>query len=351
MAKMTSAERLAVALARREPDRVPLVLPAVLHGARLLGLTVERYFSRAEHVVEGQLRLCTALGNDAVLGVLYACQELEAFGGETLFREDGPPNAGAPVLRAPEDIDRLEPPRIAECPTLVRVLRIIQQLRQRTGGAVPVVGSLLSPFTLPILQMGFESYLVLMHEDPVRFERLMAVNEEFAVSWANAQLAAGADALVFVDPISSPSMIPRDRYLHTGFPIACRTLRRIHGPCAASFASAPVLPIVDLVARTGAVAVTASCTEDLAELKRRCGASLAVMGNLNAIEMRRWTADDAAFRVKAAIAAAGPGGGFVLSDNHGEIPLQVSDDTLREVAEASRRWGQYPLEWVTADER
>ena len=65
--------------------------------------------------------------------------------------------------------------------------------------------------------------------------------------------------------------------------------------------------------------------------------------------MRRWTAQEAEDRVKHALAAGGPGGGFVLTDQHGEIPWQVSEDKLLTVAEAIRRWGQYPLEWVRND--
>jgi len=60
--------------------------------------------------------------------------------------------------------------------------------------------------------------------------------------------------------------------------------------------------------------------------------------------MRRWSPDRAEAEVKAAIAAAGRGGGFILSDNHGEIPWQVPENVLIAISEATRRWGRYPLE-------
>jgi uroporphyrinogen decarboxylase len=204
----------------------------------------------------------------------------------------------------------------------------------------------ISPFSLPVMQMGFEAYLVLMHEDEPRFEKLMRVNEEFTTTWANAQLAAGAGAISYSDPVSSPSIVERELYLRTGFPIACRTLARIRGACATSFASGRILPIVDDIARTGTVAVGASALEDLAATKAACRGRLAVMGNLNAIEMRTWSPEAAEARVKDAIAKAGPGGGFILTDNHGEIPWQVPDEVLLAVSEAVYQWGRYPLDWV-----
>jgi uroporphyrinogen decarboxylase len=62
--------------------------------------------------------------------------------------------------------------------------------------------------------------------------------------------------------------------------------------------------------------------------------------------MRRWTPEQAELAVKRAIAKAGPGGGFILSDNHGEIPFQVSDEILLAIREAVDRWGRYPLHWL-----
>jgi uroporphyrinogen decarboxylase len=74
-----------------------------------------------------------------------------------------------------------------------------------------------------------------------------------------------------------------------------------------------------------------------------------VLGNLNALEMRRWTPEQAEASVKEAVEKAGRGGRFILSDNHGEIPWQVSDDVLRAVADAVERWGRYPLDWAQSD--
>jgi len=59
--------------------------------------------------------------------------------------------------------------------------------------------------------------------------------------------------------------------------------------------------------------------------------------------MRRWTQEQAEAKVKEALAKAGPGGGFILSDNHGEIPWQVPDEVLLAISEAVHIWGQYPL--------
>ncbi len=341
---MTSTERVSTTLGHQEPDRVPLLLPTILQGARELGLSIREYFSSADHVIEGQQRLRARYRGDGLFGFLYAAQEIEAWGGETVFIDDGPPNAGAPVIRSADDIEGLEPPRVEDSAVLVRVLEVISGLKDRVGDDAPILGVAIAPFSLPVMQMGFEAYLDLMHDRPPVLERLLRINEAFCVEWCNAQLAAGATAISYTDPVSSPSIVPPALARQYAFPSAARVLGALEGPAAAGLAAGRCLPILDDIAGYGAVGVSASCHEDLAQIKAACAGRLTVMGNLNAIEMRRWTADEAERQVRAAIAAAAPGGGFVLTDNHGEIPWQVPDEILEAISEAVHRWGRYPLD-------
>ena len=343
--KMSSAERVGLALSHKEADRVPYLLPVILQGAQELGLTIEAYFSLAENIIQGQLRLRQRYGHDGLFGFMYTAQEVEAWGGSVVFREDGPPNAGAPPLKA-SDISRLDPPDPHHCPALCRVLDVIRGLKQRVGDEVPILGVSIAPFSLPVMQLGFEAYLDLMFEQPDLHHRLMAINEEFCVAWSNAQLAAGATAISYTDPVSSPSMVPREMYLELGLPSAKRTLARLDGPAATGFASAPCLPIIHEVISSGTVGVSASSKEDLREMKAACAGKVTVMGNLNALEMCTWTAAETERQVKACIAAAAPGGGFVLTDNHGEIPWQVPREVLMALGQAVRRWGRYPIDWL-----
>lgn len=343
---MTSMQRVLAALGQQEPDRVPVFLLATLHGAKELGLSIRDYYSRAEYVAEGQMRLLAKYRSDCVYPFYYASIELEAFGGDTIFIDDGPPNGGGPVIHRSEDIDHLAPPRVADSPGLLRGLETIRLLRERVGDTVPIVGAVIAPFSLPVLQMGFAGYLELIYEQPQRFARLMAVNQSFCVEWANAQLAAGATAIGYADPLASTTNIPRALYLKTGFGITRETLGRIKGPVALHLASGRGLPIVEEIVGGGAAIVGVSALENLADWKAAVRSRITLLGNLNGIQMRRWTPAEAESEVKQAIAKAGRGGGFILADNHGEIPWQVPDEVLLAIREAVDRWGRYPLDWL-----
>ncbi|MEG3637770.1 uroporphyrinogen decarboxylase family protein [Magnetococcus sp. PR-3] len=348
-APMTSMQRVLTTLGHQEPDRVPLFLLFTITGAKELGTSIKDYFSDAAMVAKGQLKLLEKYDNDCLYGFHYAAIETQAWGGDVIWFEDGPPNAGRPVITRPEDIDHLHVPDIPKSPDLQRVLESQRRMKQAVGDTVPIIGVAISPFSLPVMQMGFGPYLELIYTDRTRFQKLMALNEAFSIAWANAQLEAGATAICYFDPVSSTTNIPADLYKETGYEVAKRTLASIQGPTATHFASGNALEIVDQVAQTGTAVMGISSAEDLDQLKSSCRGKLSLLGNLNGVSMRRWSAEMTEHAVKEVIRKAAPGGGFILSDNHGEIPWQVPHEVLQGVRDALNKWGRYPLDWVEAE--
>ena len=344
--KTTSLQRVLTTLGHQEPDRVPFFLLVTMHGAKELGLSIKEYFSKAENVIEGQLRLRAKYRHDCIYNFFYAPLEVEAWGGDVIYCDDGPPNSGAPFITNPEDIMKLEPPQVEGIPCLSKVLKSAQMFKEKIGDDAPIIGVVMSPFSLPVMQMGFDKYIELMYDRPDLFDHLMKINEEFCVQWANAQLKAGTTAICYFDPVSSTTISTKEMYLKTGFKVAKRTIARIKGPTATHMASGRSLPIIGDIAETGTAMIGVSSQENLEELKAACRNKLSVLGNLNGVEMRRWRPEEAEIEVKKAISKAGFGGGFILSDNHGEIPWQVPDDVLMAISQAAHKWGQYPLDWM-----
>lgn len=344
--KMTSSERVFTTMGYKQPDRVPFFLLATMHGARELGLSIREYFSKSENVVEGQLRMQAKYRHDCLYNFFYAPLEIEAFGGEVIFYDDGPANSGRPLINDVSDIYKLEPPSIHNIECLTKVLKTTEELKANIKDEVPIIGVVMSPYSLPIMQMGFEKYIEIMFKDPKAFQVLMRINSVFCVNWANAQLAAGATAICYFDPVASSTITAKDFYEKTGFEIAKKTIASINGPTATHMASGRCLPTLNLISRTGTAAIGVSVDEDLPQLSEKCKDKLTVIGNLNGIEMRNWTPEIAENKVKEAIANAAPNYGFILSDNHGEIPWYVSEDILMAISEAVHKWGEYPLNWI-----
>lgn len=340
---MTSMERVLTTLSHKEPDRVPMFLLTTMHGAKELDLSIKEYFSHSDNVVKGQMRLREKYRNDCIYTFFYAPVETEAFGGGVIYYEDGPPNSADPCIKDSDEIRKLNIPDVKSSASLLKVLKATEKLKSLVKDEVPIIGVVMSPFSLPVMQMGFEEYLKLIFFEPELFQTLMKVNEEFCVQWANAQLEAGATAICYFDPVSSSSIIQPEEYLKTGFEVAKRTISRIKGPTATHFASGKSLPILDKVAETGTAVAAVSVEEDLREIKNKCSGKLSILGNLNGIEMRKWSSEHTREIVGEAISKAAEGGGFILGDNHGEIPFQVPDNVLLDISEAVHELGRYPI--------
>ncbi len=78
---------------------------------------------------------------------------MQAMGGKVIFKDGGPPLAGAPIIRETDEILNLEPPVIEETECLQKVLHITKRLKEEVGDEVPIIGVVMSPFSLPIMQM------------------------------------------------------------------------------------------------------------------------------------------------------------------------------------------------------
>jgi len=343
---MNSIERTMSAITHHEPDRVPLFLLLSLYGAKELGLPIKTYFSDPKNVVKAQLLMKEKYRNDCIYTFFYAPIEIEAFGGDVIFVDDGPPNSGAPCIKSMKDIDTLKVPDIEKCEGLQRVLSATRQLKEAVGNETPIIGVVMSPFSLPVMQMGFEKYLDLIYFHPEQFNKLMQVNEAFCVNWANAQLAAGATAICYFNPLASPNIIEKSKYLTSGYLVDKKTLSQIKGPTATHLASGIALSMIDEIAASGSLIVGFSGNDDLVKIKAAAKDRICLLGNLNGIEMVHWSSEQVEDEVKNLIAKAGIGGGLIISDNHGEIPWQVPEQTLMAISDAVHTFGQYPLQWI-----
>ena len=344
---MTSMERTLQAIGHMEPDRVPLFLLFSLYGAKEAGVSVKDYFSHSEKVVKTQLYMREKYKNDCYYTFSYAAAEVEAFGGEVVFVEKGTPVSGEPVIASLEHLERIEKtdlPDIKNTPCLSRVLATTESLNREAKGEVPIIGVVMSPFSLPVMQMGFEKYLELLYFRRELWEKLMRFNEAFCVAWANAQLEAGATAICYFDPLASPAMIDVETYRQTGFLVAKRTIGAIKGPVATHLASGISLPVVEDIKNTGSLVLGCSAQDDLSALKKQAKGKICLLGNLNGLEMIGWSEAQAEEKVRSVIEQAGEGGGLLLGDNHGEIPFQVPEKVLQAISDAVHVHGRYPLQ-------
>ncbi|MBD3157169.1 MAG: hypothetical protein GF309_00140 [Candidatus Lokiarchaeota archaeon] len=338
---MKPIERVATTLKHEEPDKVPIFILTTVHGAHAVGKSYGDYFSNAELLAKGQLKLQEQLGHDCLYPFFYAAKEVEAFGGEACVKTHGPPEAGEPVFESAEDLRATELPE----PTsdvfdpIIEAQRILYDAK---GDSVPIINAIVAPFSLPVMLLGFENWIECIVSRPDFAKEIVERLLEYSVQLSNYLFENHATALAYFNPVATGQITSLVEYRHLSLEVDKKYYRKVEGPCIYALAgskSRSILPT--LVEEIGIPGVTVSSNDDLKEIKREYGKKTTLVGNLDNLAMASWSAEEAKAQVKRCIDSAAEGGGYVICDHHGDIPENVPNELLEELVKARNRWGRY----------
>lgn len=339
---MNSLERILTTLGFQEPDRVPVLPVLLLQGAKALNLKLADYFQNAGHMAKGQEALMDRYGHDGVYGIPHVVEDIEPFGGQIVYCETGSPTVGKMAWRTWNDTNLSRVPDPTRHPALVRTLNTIEMLAKKFKGQKLIIGGAIAPLSLPSMLIGTEKLFELMfwEDELIRtpiLTNVLNIAKDFCVAWCNAQLQAGADVVVLADGIASASCIMREHFQKYALPVLRETISAIQGTVVYEPVGR-IEPFVDLLPGIGSGLVILECTDDIKKCKTVLNGKMAVMGNLNNIEMITWdraTTLNACFDLMDRVA---PGGGFILGAQGPEIPWDVPDEVIQAIVEAPRMW-------------
>jgi uroporphyrinogen decarboxylase len=249
----------------------------------------------------------------------------DAMGLGLSFVDGEGPRLARPV-RDDAAVGRLAPPRPET--DLRYVLDAVREIRLALRGRVPLIGFAGSPFTLACYMVegggstDFGTVKAMLYRRPDLLHRLLEVNARAVADCLNAQIEAGAQAVMLFDTWGGT--LAHAAYLE--FSLAY--IRRVIGSLAREAAGERVPSIVftkgggpwlEAIAACGCDAVGVDWTVSLADVRRRIGDRVALQGNLDPLVL---LADPAVVRREAerVLADYGPGAGHVFNLGHGIVP-------------------------------
>jgi uroporphyrinogen decarboxylase len=229
------------------------------------------------------------------------------------------------------------------------VMDAVREIRRALDGRVPLIGFSGSPFTLACYMVegrgsdDFRNVKRLIYSRPDLAHRLLEVNARAVADYLNAQIAAGAQAVMVFDTWGGT--LAHDAYLE--FSLAY--LRRVVGALARSRDGARVPSIVftkgggqwlEAIAACGCDAVGLDWTTSLGAARRRVGDRVALQGNLDPLVL---LTDSATVKreTERVLADFGAGSGHVFNLGHGIVPQTPPENVaalVETVRSASRRF-------------
>jgi uroporphyrinogen decarboxylase len=343
----TGMERFGALMSGRIPDRVPIVCNLLDQGARELGVSLREYYSRGDLVAEGQLRMREKYGYDSLLGMFYSALEAEILGCRTIvYADDGPPNVGHLVIRTPEDINKLQlPDSLHDNPRFRELATCIGILKRESAGRWPVLGVVTASFTLPAMLMGIGQWLDLfLSGDPGLRDQLLELCSKFCSRQMVALREAGADLIVYVNPVASATFITPSKFRELALPWVKRDLEE-PGPAGVVFfnGGGRINPILaDLQANTGIGAYYLNPFDNIAEARQILGPQALIAGAINDIRLIDWSPEEIDQEVQRIMRAGKGGGGFIFGTLL--MPFWIPDENIKAMVDAAIRHGGYGLE-------
>ncbi len=216
---MNPIERFLHVLNREPVDRAPVVgVTSVVTGD--LMRQMETRWPDAHHDPEQMVRAGAAAhvlcGLESVKVPFDMAVEAQALGGEVDFGgETTLPKLRVPPFGAPEEF-RI-PDDLLTRGRFPVVLEAIRLAREKFGRQVPVISSMLGPFTLAGCLFGVETLLVWMLEEPEKVQAVVATATRLVTRYIEAQFQAGAHIVQVGDPTASGDLISPAQYVeHVG---------------------------------------------------------------------------------------------------------------------------------------
>jgi uroporphyrinogen decarboxylase len=247
-------------------------------------------------------------------------------GMELVFTEGEGPGFPQP-LRTAADVDRLTRPDPEV--ELRYVMDAVRMVRRELGGAVPLIGFAGSPWTLAtyMVEGGSSSHYRfvkgMMFAKPALMHRLLAQLADNVCAYLNAQIRAGAQAIMIFDTWGG-LLGARDYE-----PFSLQYMARIVEDLEREMDGRRVPVILftkgggawlEQMAESGCDAVGIDWTADIADARRRVGDRLAIQGNLDPCTLYA-SPPRIRHEVSEVLAGYGYGPGHVFNLGHGIQPF------------------------------
>lgn len=330
---MTPRERVAAALACREPDRVPYcelwVDPEVT--ARLLGVPRE---SLDDQLTPQQAHaLADVLGMDNVVYVLRPPVYARVAEGaeERQFLGDG-------QVKSWDAVSLLDLPDVQ---TLLPGARAFAA-QKADRAAILVTRAGLFP---TIHSMGVETFCLALHEKRDLVEAILDRYTDWAASLAARAADLGFDAFATTDDFAfktalffSPAVFRElvlPRYRRLAQALAIPWILHSDGDISA---------VLDDLVELGVAAIhpVEKGAMDIQDVKRRYGGRLCLLGNVEMDILARGSPDEVRSEVRWLIANIAPGGGYILSSGN-SLASYLDTENILAMSRAVRELGNYPI--------
>jgi MtaA/CmuA family methyltransferase len=336
---MDSRERFMAVLAGETPDMVPII-PVVdgYYAPRVIDRANDECWLEENCLADSLAAAFRRYGYDGVMAEMGLGPEPNVLGCPVQMAGNDVPLIVETIIGGREDIEKIPVPD----PWAGGKMKPVERLIADVGTEAVVLGSVRSPFEYAASVRGLMEFMTDFYRDPGLVRDLIEACMPATLAVGQALAQAGVDALVMKESFASSSLISPQHYEEFAFPSEAEVIGELKSEVPVILhVCRNSMPILPMMARTGAAALEIDSPVDLAQAREAVGDKIVLKGNIDAVSViEKGSRDDVEQAVRQAMAAAKGRGPFILSTGD-SIPVNSPEENLAALVEFGRQYGRY----------
>lgn len=330
---MNSRERVFACLEGRPIDRAPVMPITMMFAAGLAGARYRDYCTDYRVLADAQARTAEEFGFDYVNTMSDPAREAADCGAAVEYFDDQPAalNEDRAVLGEKESLARLRLPDPLGGGRMHNGVRAVARLKELVGDRKIVEGWIEGPIAEAADLRGINTLMVDLIDDPGFVRDLFEFALQLGLSFAKAQVEAGADVIGIGD--AAASLVGPRLYEELVWPFEKRLVDgvRAMGARTRLHICGNTRRILGGMGRLGCDIVDLDSLSPLAEARAQMGSRQILLGNVNpVVVLRNGTRDEVVAAMHQCHQAAGRA--FIVGAGC-EVPRDTPPENLRAMCE------------------
>jgi MtaA/CmuA family methyltransferase len=304
---MIPFERVQQRLAGLPVDRPPNFDIFMTMAAHFIGQPLSVYYQDHRVLVAANMAVLEEFDLDIVQAISDPYRETADFGAEIEFPDDDLPLCRQPLLGDRDEIDRLNAPEPSEGRRMTDRLDAIRAFRDQVGGQVPIMGWVEGALAQAANLRGVMDLMKDLVRDPGWAEELLEICVELEITFAQAQIEAGADIIGLGDAVSS--LISPEMYRRFALPYEQRIFTAVHemGALGRLHICGNTTHILDGMVWSGADIIDLDWMVDMRSAAERYGDKVSFCGNFDPVTvMLQGTPEQVYYAAQTCMRDGGP---------------------------------------------
>jgi len=317
-------------------DRPPNLNLLMSFAAKHANVPYSKFCLDPESMVIANIKCHEDFGVDAVTTMSDPYAETDDFGSEIEYPHDSNPISRIPFLREYSDIQKLKVRKIEESNRMLSRIRTIEIYKDQVKGQCPIIGLVAGPLVQTVCLRGMQQAFIDLVDDPDFITEVIEICTAQIVSFAKAQMIAGADIIALGE--SPASLISGDIYRKMILPCEKEIINEVHnlGGKVKLHICGDTTHIFSDMLSTEADILDIEWVVDYKKAIQISNGKVSINGNIDPVGiMLNGKKEDVE---RAVIECLDCGDGKNMISASCEIPVATNPDNVKVFAETIRKW-------------